>query len=85
MSVYYKHRWFNIIGIIRSEGIHYYCNIASPCIVEDDVIKYIDYDLDLVKTIKGELKVLDEDDLLRIDFIPEKDGGEGNAIDSLEK
>ena len=62
MTIYYKHRWFNIIGIIRSEGIHYYCNIASPIIIEDDVIKYIDYDLDLVKTVKGELKVLDEDE-----------------------
>ena len=62
VTIYYKHRWFNIIGIIRSEGIHYYCNIASPIIIEDDVIKYIDYDLDLVKTVKGELKVLDEDE-----------------------
>ena len=62
LTIYYKHRWFNIIGIIRSEGIHYYCNIASPIIIEDDVIKYIDYDLDLVKTVKGELKVLDEDE-----------------------
>ena len=62
LSTYYKHRFFNIIGIIRSEGVHYYCNIASPVIIEDDVIKYIDYDLDLVKTVKGELKVLDEDE-----------------------
>jgi len=64
LTTYYKHRWFNIIGIIRSEGVHYYCNIASPVIIEDDVIKYIDYDLDLVKTVKGELKVLDEDEYL---------------------
>ena len=31
-------------------------------IIEDDVIKYVDYDLDLVKTIKGEIKILDEDE-----------------------
>ena len=62
VTIYYKHRWFNIIGIIRGEGIHYYCNIASPVIIEDDVIKYVDYDLDLVKTVKGELKILDEDE-----------------------
>ena len=48
VTIYYKHRWFNIIGIIRGEGIHYYCNIASPVIIEDDVIKYVDYDLDFV-------------------------------------
>ena len=50
------------MGIIRSEGIHYYCNMASPCVVDDGVIKYIDYDLDLVKTVKNEIKVLDEDE-----------------------
>ena len=62
LSIYYKNRWFNIMGIIRSEGIHYYCNMATPCVVEDDIIKYIDYDLDLVKTVKGEVKILDEEE-----------------------
>ena len=62
LSIYYKNRWFNIMGIIRSEGIHYYCNMATPCVVENDVIKYIDYDLDLVKTVKNEIKILDEDE-----------------------
>lgn len=62
VSIYYKNRWFNIMGIIREGGIHYYCNIASPCVVSGKTIKYIDYDLDLVKTIKGEIKILDEDE-----------------------
>ena len=62
LSIFYKDRWFNIMGIIRSEGIHYYCNMASPSVVDEDVIKYIDYDLDLVKTVKGEIKILDEDE-----------------------
>ena len=62
LSIYYKNRWFNVMGIIRSEGIHYYCNMASPCVVENDIIKYVDYDLDLVKTVKGEIKILDEDE-----------------------
>lgn len=64
LSIFYKNRWFNIMGIIRSEGVHYYCNMASPCVVEDNVIKYVDYDLDLVKTVKGEIKILDEDEYL---------------------
>ena len=50
------------MGIIRSEGVHYYCNMATPCVVENDTIKYIDYDLDLVKTVKSEIKILDEDE-----------------------
>ena len=50
------------MGIIRSEGIHYYCNMATPSVVDEGVIKYVDYDLDLVKTVKGEIKILDEDE-----------------------
>lgn len=62
LSIFYKNRWFNIMGIIRSEGVHYYCNMATPSVVDDNVIKYIDYDLDLVKTVKGDVRILDEDE-----------------------
>ena len=50
---FFKNSWFNIIGI------YYYCNIASPYIIEDGVIKYIDYDLDLRVFPDGSFKVLD--------------------------
>ena len=59
LSIYYKNRWFNIMGIIRSEGIHYYCNMATPCVVDGEVIKYIDYDLDLRVFPNGSFKILD--------------------------
>ena len=42
-----KYDWFNIIGQLKTNGIYYYCNIASPFVLEEDTIKYIDYDLDL--------------------------------------
>ena len=61
-TIFYKKRWFNIMGIIREEGVHYYCNIASPCIFENEVIKYIDYDLDLVKTVDNKIKVVDKNE-----------------------
>lgn len=44
---FYKDHWFNIIGIIKKKEIHYYCNIASPYIIDDEALKYIDYDLDI--------------------------------------
>ena len=53
---FFKNSWFNIIG---QYGIYYYCNIASPYIIEDGVIKYIDYDLDLRVFPDGSFKVLD--------------------------
>lgn len=42
-----KDRWYNVICMIRSDGIYYYCNIASPILYDGEALKYIDYDLDL--------------------------------------
>lgn len=44
---FYKHNWFNCIAQLKKHGLFYYCNIASPYVVDENVIKYIDYDLDL--------------------------------------
>ena len=51
--------WFNIIVQYKKNGIYYYCNMASPYIIEDNTIKYIDYDLDLRVFPDGSFKVLD--------------------------
>ncbi len=57
---FYKHKWFNIISQFKKQGIYYYCNIASPYIIEDKTIKYIDYDLDLRVFPDGTFRVLDK-------------------------
>jgi len=44
---FYRKKWFNIIGIVKTNGIHFYCNIASPFLIDDEALKYIDYDLDI--------------------------------------
>ena len=59
---YYKKNWFNIVAQLKRNGIHYYCNIASPAIIEDDAIKFIDYDLDLRIYPDGKYKILDRDE-----------------------
>lgn len=56
---FYKDSWYNIIGQCKKDGIYYYCNIASPFIIESNTIKYIDYDLDLRVFPDGSFKVLD--------------------------
>ena len=56
---FYKKSWFNIIGQLKEKGIYYYCNIASPYIIDDGLIKYIDYDLDLRIYPDGAFKILD--------------------------
>lgn len=57
---YYKNRWYNVITQFKKNDIYYYCNIASPTILEGRVIKYIDYDLDLRCFPDGSYKILDE-------------------------
>ena len=56
---FFKDSWFNIIVQYKKNGIYYYCNMASPYIIEDNTIKYIDYDLDLRVFPDGSFKVLD--------------------------
>lgn len=56
---FYYDKWFNIIGQYKKNGVFYYCNIASPFLIEEDTIKYIDYDLDLRVFPDGSFKVLD--------------------------
>lgn len=57
---FFKNEWFNIIAQLKKDGIYYYCNIATPYILEEGTIKYIDYDLDLRVFPNGEYKVLDK-------------------------
>lgn len=56
---FFKNCWYNIISQYKKNGIYYYCNIASPFVIEDSTIKYIDYDLDLRVFPDGSFKILD--------------------------
>lgn len=57
---FFKDKWYNIIVQMKNDGIYYYCNIATPYIIEEETIKYIDYDLDLRIFPKGDYKILDK-------------------------
>lgn len=47
VSIFFFKEWYNIIAMIRGNDVYYYCNIASPSLIDNSIIKYIDYDLDL--------------------------------------
>jgi len=47
VSFFFKHHWYNIIAILKHKRMTFYCNMASPALIDDEAIKYIDYDLDL--------------------------------------
>lgn len=59
---FYKNRWFNILAQLKHHGLYYYCNIATPFLIDENTIKYIDYDLDLRVFPDGGYKVLDRNE-----------------------
>jgi hypothetical protein len=59
---FFKNHWFNVIGMLRKDGIYYYCNICSPYLIEEGAIKYIDYDLDVKVYPNFNYRILDKDE-----------------------
>ena len=59
---FYKNHWFNVIAQFKDFGLFYYCNIASPFLIDDNAIKYIDYDLDLRVFPDGGYRILDKNE-----------------------
>lgn len=63
-SICYFHaeHWFNIICMLREDGVYYYCNMSSPYVFDNNAIKYIDYDLDIKVFPDMSYTLLDEDE-----------------------
>ncbi|MGC3124428.1 DUF402 domain-containing protein, partial [Enterococcus faecalis] len=59
---FHKKYWFKIIAKNREKGVSYYCNQASPYVLDDEALKYIDYDLDIKVFPEGEKRLLDVDE-----------------------
>ena len=59
---FFRYRCFNIIGQLKDYCIYFYCNIATPVLIDNKVIKYIDYDLDLRVFPDGGYKILDHNE-----------------------
>ena len=59
---FYAHKWFNVISMIRHEGVFYYCNLASPSLYDGEAIRNIDYDLDVKMYPDVGYSILDENE-----------------------
>lgn len=57
---FYNDYWFNIIGMLKKDGVYFYCNLSSPYLYDGEAIKYIDYDLDVKVFPDGSYVILDE-------------------------
>lgn len=59
---FHKHYWFNIVTMLRENGPSYYCNLATPFVLDREALKYVDYDLDVKVFPDGEKRLLDVDE-----------------------
>lgn len=59
---FYSNKWFNVFAQFKKRGLYYKCNIATPYLIDDNVIKFIDYDLDLKVYPDGNFKILDQNE-----------------------
>lgn len=57
---FYNDFWFNIIGMLKKDGVYFYCNLSSPYLYDGEAVKYIDYDLDIKVYPDGSYMLLDE-------------------------
>lgn len=60
ICIFFEDYWFNVIAMLKTDGIHYYCNLASPSIFDGEALKYIDYDLDLKMYPSKKIRLLDK-------------------------
>ena len=59
VMIYFKNKWMNIISMFKKSGITYYVNLASPYVLDQGFIKYIDYDLDLKFYPNDKIRLID--------------------------
>lgn len=61
IKIMMKKQFYNVIAMFKDGMVNYYCNLASPTIRDDDVLFYIDYDLDVKYTASlDKIAILDE-------------------------
>ncbi|BBH22696.1 UPF0374 protein [Paenibacillus baekrokdamisoli] len=62
VSFFIPGQWFNVVGLLEEAGVRYYCNIASPPFFQNEVLTYIDYDLDIIISHRGVSQVVDQEE-----------------------
>lgn len=60
ISFFMRDDFYNVIAMIKKDGIYYYCNLASPYIIDQEGLKYVDYDLDIRVRPDYSYELLDE-------------------------
>lgn len=61
---YWKNRWFNVFRFHQPEGSlrNFYCNVNLPPIFENDLLTYVDLDIDVLVAPDLSYQILDLDE-----------------------
>jgi len=85
---YWLDRWYSVFRFHEPGGVfrNYYCNINMPPKFENEVLDYVDLDLDVLADNKGTIEILDrteyESNLKRYGY---SDKIQKNVSDSLDE
>lgn len=66
IDLYFKDKWYNVWHVCeQNSGINrLYANITLPATFQNDVLTWVDLDLDLRVHLDGSLELLDEDEFV---------------------
>lgn len=66
IEYYWLDRWYNIFRFVEPAGAlrNFYCNVNVPPVFEDDVLSYIDLDIDILVAPDFSYSILDEDEFM---------------------
>lgn len=62
VSIFYKDRFYNVIAMLKNDGTYFYCNLSSPALIDEEGLKYIDYDIDVRVKPDFSYEILDEEE-----------------------
>lgn len=60
VSFFIPDTWYNVVALIETKGIVYYCNAASPPFFQGNILTYVDYDLDVIIDTDGTYQLVDQ-------------------------
>ena len=87
VETYYTERWYNIFEIHDRDDDKlkgWYCNVATPAIIEGDSVSYRYLPLDLLVFPDGRQIVLDEDEFAALSLSPEMRAQAQTALKKLQ-
>lgn len=66
LELYFKHKWYNVWHICEQHSgfNQIYANIAMPATLRENVLTWVDLDLDLRVHLDASIELLDEDEFL---------------------